>query len=89
MVHQWVQERGFGFFAADGYRSLTLTCVKNNRRVESAHGSHACASGHQMAIDGGYGKIKGGNVSSFPTWETKPKDRCGPLLEALDDSLEE
>ena len=45
MVHRWVQERGFEFFAADGYRSLTLTCVKNNRGSMSAHGSPACASG--------------------------------------------
>ena len=31
LVHDWVREHGFEFFAADGHRAVTLTCVKNNR----------------------------------------------------------
>src|SRR5213082_3388310 len=33
LVHDWVRNRGFDFFAEDGYRSKTLTCVKNTRGI--------------------------------------------------------
>ena len=36
LVHAWVRERGFEFFAAEGHRALTLTCVKNNRGIDVA-----------------------------------------------------
>ena len=75
MVHRWVQERGFGFFAADGYRSLTLTCVKNNRRVDVGAWIARLRERHQMAIDGGYGKIKG---------ETFRISNMGDETEAID-----
>jgi aspartate aminotransferase-like enzyme len=88
MVHQWVQERSFGFFAADGYRSLTLTCVRNNRRVDVGAWIARLRERHQIAIDGGYGKIKGETfrISNMGD-ETETSMRA--LLEALDDSLEE
>ena len=31
LVHAWVQRNGFGFFAGEGFRSKTLTCVQNSR----------------------------------------------------------
>src|SRR5437764_15198670 len=34
LVHDWVRRRGFDFFAEDGYRSKTLTCVKNTREID-------------------------------------------------------
>src|SRR5467141_3595355 len=34
LVHDWVRRAGFDFFAEDGYRSRTLTCVKNARGVD-------------------------------------------------------
>src|SRR5205814_2755002 len=33
LVHDWVRNRGSDFFAEDGYRSKTLTCVKNTRGI--------------------------------------------------------
>ncbi|MEO6847750.1 MAG: alanine--glyoxylate aminotransferase family protein, partial [Chthoniobacterales bacterium] len=36
LVHDWVKKQGFEFFAKEGYRSLSLTCVKNNREVDVA-----------------------------------------------------
>src|ERR1700731_2568977 len=36
LVHEWVQTNGFEFFAEEGYRSVTLTCVKNNREIDVA-----------------------------------------------------
>ena len=87
MVHRWVQERGFNFFAADGYRSLTLTCVRNNRSVDVGAWIARLRERHQIAIDGGYGKIKGKTfrISNMGD-ETEASMRT--LLEALDDSLE-
>ena len=34
LVHDWVSERGFEFFAEENFRSITLTCVKNNRGID-------------------------------------------------------
>ncbi len=31
LVHDWVLRNGFSFFAEEGFRSKTLTCVKNSR----------------------------------------------------------
>src|ERR1700757_3844380 len=36
LVHDWVQRAGFEFFAENGYRSKTLTCVRNNRGIDVA-----------------------------------------------------
>jgi len=88
MVHRWVQERGFGFFAADGYRSLTLTCVKNIRRVDVGAWIARLRERHQMAIDGGYGKIKG-ETFRISNMGDETEASMGTLLEALDDSLEQ
>src|SRR5204862_358583 len=33
LVHDWVRKRNFEFFAEENFRSLTLTCVKNNRGI--------------------------------------------------------
>jgi aspartate aminotransferase-like enzyme len=88
MVHRWVQERGFSFFAADGYRSLTLTCVKNNRRVDVGAWIARLRERHRMAIDGGYGKIKG-ETFRISNMGDETEASIQTLLEALDDSLDE
>ncbi len=58
LAHEWVQERGFGFFAAEGYRSPTITCVDNTREVDVNEMSKFMGE-RDFAIDEGYGKIKG------------------------------
>jgi aspartate aminotransferase-like enzyme len=88
MVHRWVQERGFGFYAADGYRSLTLTCVKNNRKVDVGAWIARLRERHQIAIDGGYGKIKG-ETFRISNMGDETDASMQTLFEALDDSLEE
>ena len=58
LAHEWVNERGFGFFAAEGYRSPTITCVDNTREVDV--NAMAYFMGERgFDIDQGYGKIKG------------------------------
>ena len=88
MVHDWVRKRGFGFFAADGFRSLSLTCVKNTREVDVAAWIGRLRDKHRMVIDGGYGKLKGKTfrISNMGD-ETEASMR--DLLEALDDTLED
>src|SRR5204863_9104652 len=34
LVHDWVRRHGFEFFAPEGYRSKSLTCVKNNKEID-------------------------------------------------------
>ena len=59
LVHAWVRERGFEFFAPEGYQSLSLTCVKNNQEIDVAAWIARLKEKHHCIIDGGYGKIKG------------------------------
>jgi len=59
MVHEWVVRNGFEFYAPQGYRSLALTCVRNNRGIDVAAFIARLKERHHAVIDGGYGKIKG------------------------------
>ena len=59
-VAAWVERNGFEFFAPEGYRSKSLTCVRNNREIDVAGADRRnSASGTHCVIDGGYGKLKG------------------------------
>jgi len=59
MVHDWVKERGFEFFAPQGYQSLSLTCIKNIKNVDVTAWISRLKAKYNSIIDGGYGKIKG------------------------------
>jgi len=59
LVHDWVLKRDFEFFAEENFRSLTLTCVKNNRGIDVTKLVRDLREKHHLVIDGGYGKIKG------------------------------
>ncbi len=59
LVHAWVRRHGFDFLPPDGYRSKALTCVKNNKGIDVAALVSGLKKNHGIAIDGGYGKIKG------------------------------
>ncbi|MBA2744477.1 MAG: alanine--glyoxylate aminotransferase family protein, partial [Chthoniobacterales bacterium] len=59
LVHDWVRRHGFEFFAQEGYRSITLTCVKNNRGLNVGQLVRDLREKHHLVIDGGYGKLKG------------------------------
>src|ERR1044071_7112640 len=51
LVHNWVRERGFEFFADENFRSITLTCVKNNRGIEVAKLVRDIREKHHLVID--------------------------------------
>lgn len=56
-TRNWVQAQGFGLFAGDGYRSMTLTSAANLDGTDLAElKKRAAARGY--AMDNGYGKIK-------------------------------
>lgn len=59
MVSDWVAANGFEHFAREGYRSKSLVCVKNNRNIDVAAFCSNLKKKHKVAINGGYGKIKG------------------------------
>jgi len=59
VTRAWVKERGFNFFPKEGYESITLTCVANNKNIDVAKLNSALKAKHSCVIDGGYGKIKG------------------------------
>ncbi|HJV33723.1 alanine--glyoxylate aminotransferase family protein [Geomonas sp.] len=54
----WATEHGFGLFADEPYRSLTLTCATNERGVDLAQLKKQLGE-RGFAFDDGYGKLKG------------------------------
>ncbi|RMG87285.1 MAG: alanine--glyoxylate aminotransferase family protein [Chloroflexi bacterium] len=58
MTIQWAQERNFGLYAQEGYRSPTVTTVHNTRGVD-VNEMAAFMLEKGFAIDRGYGKIRG------------------------------
>jgi aspartate aminotransferase-like enzyme len=86
-VHEWVQARGFEFFAPEGYRSLSLTCAANNREIDVAAWIKRLREKHRYVIDGGYGKIKGKTFRISNMGDESPAS-IAALLAALDDTLE-
>ncbi len=85
-VHDWVRARGFEFFAPEGCRSVSLTCVKNNREVDVAAWIKRLREKHRFVIDGGYGKIKGKTFRISNMGDETPETMAA-LLSALDDTL--
>ena len=86
LVHDWVRARGFEFFAEENFRSLTLTCVKNNRGIDVAKLVHDLREKHHLVIDGGYGKIKGQSFR-LSNMGDETEDAVAHLLACLDDCL--
>lgn len=86
LVHAWVKRHGFDFFAPEGYRSKSLTCVANNRSVDVAALVSNLKSRHGFIIDGGYGKLKG-KTFRLSNMGDETLASVGELLAALDDCL--
>jgi aspartate aminotransferase-like enzyme len=57
-VREWMSGRGFDFFVDEPYRSVTLTCVANNRGVDLKKLKGELGE-RGYAFDDGYGKLKG------------------------------
>lgn len=87
LVHDWVRNRGFGFFAEEKYRSKTLTCVRNDRGIDVAKLVRELRAKHHLVIDGGYGKIKG-ETFRLSNMGDETEETVAHLLACLDDCLD-
>ena len=85
-VHAWVRANDFEFFAPEGFRSKSLTCVKNNRDIDLPALISLLRENHSLTIDGGYGKIKG-KTFRISNMGNETEESIAGVLAALDDSL--
>ncbi len=86
LVHDWVRQSGFDFFAEDGFRSKTLTCVKNNKGVDVLAIARKLREKHHLVIDPGYGKIQG-QTFRLSNMGDETVETVSHLLACLDDVL--
>jgi aspartate aminotransferase-like enzyme len=86
LVHQWVRRSGFDFYAPEGFRSKTLTCIKNTRGIDTQKVVRALREKHHLVIDPGYGKIKG-QTFRLSNMGDETEETVSHLLDCLDDVL--
>ena len=87
LVAEWVKARGWEFFAPEGYRSIGLTCVKNNKGADIAAWIGRLKAKYSCIIDGGYGKIKG-ETFRISNMGDESVETISQLLTWLDDTAE-
>ncbi len=81
-VQEWALARGFALFAAEGYRSKTVTTVRNTRGLDVA-ALNAFLQRRGMRIANGYGPLKGETFRIAHMGEVRMAD-LETLLDALD-----
>ena len=86
-VAAWVEKSGFEFFAPEGYRSKSLTCVKNNRGIDVPAMIQKLRERYHCVIDGGYGKLKG-KTFRISNMGDETDATITALLGFLDDCIE-
>jgi aspartate aminotransferase-like enzyme len=86
LVHDWVRRTGFDFFAEEGFRSKTLTCVKNNRDIDVLKLARDLREKHHLVIDPGYGKLKG-QTFRLSNMGDETEETVSQLIACLDDCL--
>jgi aspartate aminotransferase-like enzyme len=86
LVHDWVRGAGFDFFAEEGYRAVTLTCVKNTRGVDIVDLARKLREKRHLVIDPGYGKLRG-QTFRLSNMGDETEETVSHLLSCLDDCL--
>lgn len=86
-VHDWVEANGFDFFAEAGYRSPTVTAVRNTRGIDVG-ALNAYLRDRGMLISDGYGNLKGQTFRIAHMGDVT-KAEMSALLEAMSGFLEE
>src|SRR5437764_3578319 len=86
LVHDWVRRAGFDFFAEEGFRTKTLTCVKNNKAIDVPDFARRLREKHNLVIDPGYGKIRG-QTFRLSNMGDETEQTVAHLLSCLDDVL--
>lgn len=59
ITRAWAKKHGFNLFPKEGYESISLTCIANNKNIDVSKLISTLKTKHSCTIDGGYGKIKG------------------------------
>ena len=85
IVHEWVRKQGLDFFAPEGFRSMSLTCIANSKGLDIAELAKK-AKDRGFIIDGGYGKLKGKTFRLSNMGDETPAT-MRELLAALDACL--
>ena len=85
-VQNWALDRGFDLFAAEGYRSQTVTAVSNTRAIDVADLNRYLLE-RGMRIANGYGALKGKTFRIAHMGEIQPR-QVETLLAALDEYLD-
>jgi len=86
LVHDWVKRAGFDFFAEEGFRSKTLTCVANHRGIDILSMAQRLREKHHLVIDPGYGKLRG-KTFRLSNMGDETDETVSHLLVCLDDVL--
>src|SRR6266568_1184048 len=86
LVHDWVRRAGFDFFAEEGFRSKTLTSVKNNKGIDVLEFARKLRQKHRLVIDPGYGKIRS-QTFRLSNMGDETEETVSHLLACLDDIL--
>jgi aspartate aminotransferase-like enzyme len=86
LVHDWVRRAGFDFFAEEGFRTKTLTCVKNSQGIDVLDLAIRLRAKHHLVIDPGYGKIRG-QTFRLSNMGDETEETVSHLLACLDDIL--
>jgi len=86
LVHDWVQRTGLDFFAEEGFRSKTLTCIKNSRGLDVPKLARDLREKHHLVIDPGYGRITG-QTFRLSNMGDETEETVAHLLACLDDVL--
>jgi aspartate aminotransferase-like enzyme len=86
LVHEWVRRASFEFFAEEGFRTKTLTCVKNNKGIDVLELARKLREKHHLVIDPGYGKIRG-QTFRLSNMGDETEETVSHLLACLDDVL--
>ena len=86
VVHDWVRKSDFEFFAEEGFRSKTLTCVKNNKGIDVLAFAKRLREEHHLVIDPGYGKLRG-KTFRLSNMGDETEKTVSQLLGCVDDVL--
>jgi aspartate aminotransferase-like enzyme len=84
LARDWVKRTGFQFFAKEGFRSKTLTCVVNNREIDVLDFARRLREKHHLIIDPGYGKLRG-KTFRLSNMGDETEETVSHLLNCLDD----
>ena len=85
-VQDWAEAHDLSMYAPEGYRSQTVTTIKNERNIKVSD-LNAFLKQREMRIAGGYGPIKESTFRIAHMGETQMED-IAKLLEAMEEYLQ-